>query len=99
MLQSPASNTPCAVNLPKPLRGPVQVAVYFEAADADVGEFVEAGVSPFGVVEIVVENGVAEEEAIGGVVFGHVPVAAADEVVLMDDLVIERRGVGFIEPG
>ena len=76
----------------------MEVAIYFEAADADVCEFVEAGVAPFGVVEVVVENGVAEEEAIGGVVLGHVPVAAADEVVLMNDLVIERSGVGFIQP-
>lgn len=76
---------------------PVQVAVDFNSTDVHTAKFIEADVAPFGVVEIVVEDRIAEEEAVGGTILGHVPITAAEEEVFVDDSVTPIGILGRVE--
>ena len=79
-------------------RPPMQISINFNPwSDLDACQLVEADVTPLRVLKIVVQDGVAKEDAIIGAVLSYVPIAAAQEIVLMDDLVLPANIVGFVQ--
>jgi hypothetical protein len=76
---------------------PVQVAIDLDAADLDIAELVEGEVAPLGVLVVLLEHCVPEEQAVFRAVLGYVPVRTEYEQVLIDGLVQQRCVVGFVE--
>ena len=77
----------------------MQIAVdFYPVADFDGPEFREREVAPLGIIEIVVQDGVAEKE-VSAVVLGHIPVATADEEMQVYGLVAQGEVFILVEPG
>ena len=78
---------------------PMQIAVdFYSVADFDGLKLREGEVAPLGIIEIVVQDGVAEEE-VSAVVLGYVPVATADEEMQVDGFVAQGDVFILVESG
>jgi hypothetical protein len=76
----------------------LQLAVNLNTADFDRFELTKRNVTPFCVLLITVQNGIAEKQIIA-IVFSDKPITSADEEMQIDDFVFKWDRFCFVQTG